>query len=335
VTAPSARSSRPLSVVIPSYQRVELLPPLMDEYLRQGADQVVVVLDGPHPDWQRVLGDRRDDPRVTVLELPHNVGLARARIQGLQECRGDVVVAVDDDVEPSDGFLATHRAFHEAGGDRVLLGYMPVALPRRRGADEAPTYLYARDYERQATVWRQADSATILESLWGGTVSLPRDLYLRAERMMPSERLEYNEDLDLGLRLRQLGADAVFDESALAAHHHARNLNGFLRECFVRGVAIADLEGRWGTRPAQLTPLVEIPRGYSAALRTVRLSIARRETGGIAQRGIVALYRLTGAIRAFALQDGLARVLRGALAMRGYRVALESRKGAESPGVAR
>lgn len=335
MTPPSESTSRLVSVVIPSYQRVERLPPLIDEYLRQGADQVVVVLDGPHPDWPRVLADRRDDPRVTVRELPHNVGLARARIQGLQACRGDIVVAVDDDVEPSDGFLAIHRAFHEAGGDRVLLGYMPVALPRRRGADDAPTYLYARDYERQASVWRQADSPTILQSLWGGSVSLPRDLYLRAEEAMPSVRLEYNEDLDLGLRLRELHAQAVFDESALAAHHHVRNLNSYARECVVRGAAIADLEDRWGTRPAQLTPLVEIPRDYSRTLRMLQLSVARRDGGGLTQWGIIALYRFAGALRAFALQDGLARLLRRALAMRGYRVARESRRRAELPDVAR
>lgn len=335
MTSPSAESSPTVSVVIPSYQRVERLPPLINEYLRQGANQVVIVLDGPHPGWQHVLADPRDDPRVTVRELPHNVGLALARIEGVQASRGDVVVAVDDDVEPSDGFLQTHRAFHEAGGDRVLLGYMPVALPRRRGADDAPTYLYARDYERQASVWRQADSATILGSLWGGSVSLPRALYLRAEQLKPSQRLEYNEDLDLGLRLHRLGAEAVFDERALAAHHHARNLNGFVRECFVRGVAIADLEDRWGTRPAQLTPLVEIPTGYSSALRAVRLSIARRDSGGVAQRGIIALYRCAGAIRAYSFQDGLARLLRGALAMRGYRMARESRRGAELTGLSR
>ncbi len=326
MTSPPSESSRPLSVVIPSYGRVERLPPLIDEYLRQGADQVVVVLDGPHPNWQSALAHRREEQRVTVRELPHNVGLARARIEGLRACRGDIVVAVDDDVEPSDGFLAAHRAFHEQGGDRVLLGYMPVALPKRRGADDAPTYLYAKDYERQASVWRQADSATILGSLWGGTVSLPRELYLRAEQLMPSVRLEYNEDLDLGLRLRQLGAEAVFDERALAAHHHGRNLKSYLRESFVRGVAISDLEGRWGVRPAQLNPLVEIPTGYSSVLRALRLSIARRDNGGLTQWAIIVLYRCAGAIRAFSLQDGLARLLRGALAMRGYRVAVASRE---------
>lgn len=326
MTPPSTGTPRSLSVVIPSYHRLERLPPLIDEYLRQSVEQVVVVLDGPHPGWQRVLAERADHPRVTVRELGHNVGCALARIEGLQVCHADIVLVVDDDVEPSEDFIATHRAFHSSGGDRVLLGYMPVALPRRRGSDQAPTFVYARDYERQVEVWREAESATILGSLWAGALSLPRDLYVRAEEMKPSQRLEYNEDLDLGLRLRELGAEAVFDESALAAHHHSRNLEGYLRECLVRGEAVADLEDRWGTRPAQLAPLVEIPQDYSRGLRVLRSAISRRDSGGFMQWGLVTTYRWAGAVRAFSLQDGIARFLRGALALRGYRLATRARE---------
>ena len=319
---PPAGSGPTVSVVIPSFRRVDRIPPLVDAYLDQGADEVVVVLDGPHPGWRGVFGDRAEHPRVRVTELAHNEGLALARIAGLEASTGDVVLAVDDDVEPGAGFVSRHRAFHAASErDRVLLGYMPVALPPSRGRDEAPTYLYARDYEVQAGVWRRSDSPTILRSLWGGTVSLPQSLYRRAEDLKPSERLEYNEDLDLGLRLLELDAEAVFDESARALHHHARGLAGYMRECTVRGQAISDLEDRWGARPAQLAPLVVIPAGYNGVLARVQRAIARRDRGGAVEGLVVLTYRAAGLVRFWRLQDGVARLLRRALAMRGYRMA--------------
>lgn len=318
---PEGAALRSVSVVLPSYRRIDLVSPLVEEYLRQGADQVVVILDGPHPGWETSLSGIAASERVTVAELPANVGLARARIEGLSRADGDVVIAVDDDVEPEPGLVETHRRFHAAGGDRVLQGYMPVALPARRGTDDAPTFLYARDYEAQARVWDAGDSDLILASLWGGNVSLPRALYLRAEELRPSVRLEYNEDLDLGMRLQMLGAEATFDRRAGARHHHDRGLDAFLRECLARGGAVSALEDRWRRRPAQLTPLVEISPTYNRVLAQVQRVIAGREDRGVVEAALVALYRVAGRLHAWSVQDGVARVLRRAFVIRGYRVA--------------
>lgn len=306
-----------LSVVIPSYRRLDRLPSLLEAYERQGADEIVIVLDGPHPGWQESL--RRRPASARVVELPSNVGLARARIAGLNAASGDVVLAVDDDVEPEDGLVRRHRDFHRSGGDRVLLGYMPVALPEKRGRDESPTFLYARDYDAQTRVWRSAGSTSILRSLWGGNVSLPRSLYERAETLKPSVRLEYNEDLDLGLRLLALGATAVFDDGARAAHHHSRGLRGFLRESEARGGAVAALEARWGERPAQLAPLVEVSPSYNRVLGSLQHRIAAADRTTIVERVCVATYRVAGLCHLWSLQDGIARFLRRALAMRGCR----------------
>ena len=208
---------------------------------------------------------------------------------------------------------------------------MPVSLPARRGRDDAPTYLYARDYQTQADGWRRGSSTTILRSLWGGNVSLPRQLYLRAEEVKPSQRLEYNEDLDLGVRLLEVGAGAVFDEDALASHHHSRGLAGYMRECEARGGAIADLEDRWGERPAQLAPLVVIPPTYNRVLARVQRSVAARDAGGLAQGLSVADLPHAGILRLWKLQDGVARMLRRALAMRGYRLSRATRPRGGAP----
>lgn len=308
-------------VVIPSYRRLERLPGLVETYLDQDADEVVVVLDGPHDGWQRVLARAVAHPRVQVVELPVNRGLALARIAGLEVAGADVVVMTDDDVVPQPGFVQRHRSFHDHHDQSVLLGYMPVALPARRGPDQAPTYLYAKDYEKQVANWRTGDSDALLGSLWGGNVSLPRDLYLRAERLKPSERLNYNEDLDLGMRLRGLGAGAVFDEHAKALHHHHRDLAGFMNECVVRGEAIHDLERRWGSVPGQLTPLIQIPPHYHRLAARLQRRVGARDSPGAIEHGLAMLYRALGHLRAWGAQEAVSRLLRRGLAIRGYRTA--------------
>jgi GT2 family glycosyltransferase len=309
-----------IAVVIPSYRRLARLAPLVALYLRHGVDEVVVVLDGPHPGWREALADVLVDPVVSVVELPENGGLALARIAGLRAATADIILIADDDVTPGPHAVAGHREAHADGRDSVLLGYMPVALPARRGADQSPTFLYAREYESQVRVWRSASPEIILGSLWGGAVSLPRTLYERAEAFKPSQRLNYNEDLDLGLRLIALGATASFDDRVAAAHHHDRGLVPFLRECFVRGQAIADLEERWGSIPAQLLPLVTIPAGYSRIGGAVQRRIAARDSSGALEALLTAVYRGAGLVRGWRVQDAVSRLVRRGLMMRGYRL---------------
>jgi glycosyltransferase involved in cell wall biosynthesis len=309
-----------ISVIIPSYRRLERLPGLVERYLDQDADQVVIVLDGPHEGWRTTLARELEDPRVTIVELPTNRGLALARIAGLTEARADLILATDDDVIPQPGLVARHRAFHASHRDHVLMGYMPVELPARRGRDEAATYLYASDYEKQVDVWRKTESSTLLGSLWGGNISLPRELYLRAEHHKPSQRLNYNEDLDLGIRLDQLGAIAEFDDGALALHQHHRDFAGYTAECVVRGEAVADLEQRWGFLPAQLIPLVRIPRAYRPQAAWLQRRIASRNTKGMVEGCLQLAYRVAGVLHAWSVQDAIARLIRRGLAIRGYRM---------------
>jgi len=309
-----------LSVVIPSFRRLDRLPGLIEAYVEQGADQIVVILDGPHPGWPDAIGPLASMPGVTISELTSNRGLALARIAGLEAATESVVFVTDDDVVPQHGLLARHRGFHRTLEDRVLVGYMPVDLPRVRGRDDAPSFLYARDYEKQVENWRRADSRALLSSLWGGNFSLPRATYLRAEAHLPSQRLEYNEDLDLGLRLIEIGVEARFDKAAAGMHQHHRGFDGFVRECEVRGAAAADLEARWGALPPQLRPLISIPPEYGRMPAWVQRTIAARDDPGALEFGLRAGYRLFGALHLWRAQDAIARLLRRALAIRGHRM---------------
>jgi glycosyltransferase involved in cell wall biosynthesis len=309
-----------VSVVMPSRNRLDQIAPLVLTYLELGADEVVVVLDGPHPGWQTALDAFAGDDRVQVVELGGRAGLALARVAGLQRAGSEIILLADDDVIPGAGLIERHRQFHAATSRAALLGYMPVALPARRSRDQAPTFLYARDYENQAEEWRRSAGADILTSFWGGNASVERADYLAAEAFKPSTRLNYNEDLDLGLRLRAIGLSGQFDELAVAAHEHRRSFEAFLAECFVRGEAVADLELRWNSVPGQLVQLVAVPAGAGRLVAFVQRRIARRDDPGAIDRSIAAAYRIAGALRLWRVQDDLSRLIRRGIAMRGYRV---------------
>ena len=82
------------TVVIPTYDRPALLTEAIDSVLQQSVDdyECVIVHDA---------GPRRvtlpDDPRVRLIRLSQNSGVAAARNAGIRNARGRFITFLDDD----------------------------------------------------------------------------------------------------------------------------------------------------------------------------------------------------------------------------------------------
>ena len=68
-----------------------------------------------------------------------------------------------------------------------------------------------------------------------------------------------------------------------------------------------------------MTPLVTIPDSYHPVLGALQRGIADRDSPGAVEAALRGAYRVAGWVRAWDLQDGISRLLRRALIMRGYR----------------
>ncbi|MBO1076773.1 glycosyltransferase family 2 protein [Roseomonas marmotae] len=95
-----------ISVVVPTYNRAELLPATLDAILAQTLRpaEVIVVDDGSTDDTPAVLA--RYEPRVRVLRIANSGDLV-ARNEGLAVAKGDLVAFCDSDDLWRPGFLAT------------------------------------------------------------------------------------------------------------------------------------------------------------------------------------------------------------------------------------
>ena len=125
----SEPSTTPLvSVVIPTYQRMDVLPEVLDAVEAQrGAPpfEVVVVDDGSGDDTRQFLAARRFAVPARVL-VQENSGPAAARNAGVRAATGRWVAFLGDDTVPTSGWLARHVAAHrERGGGEELavIGY--------------------------------------------------------------------------------------------------------------------------------------------------------------------------------------------------------------------
>lgn len=229
-----------ISAVLATRGRGDRLQAVLLGLLAQEAlEEVIVVLDGTEDASfavTRELASRH--ARLRPLWVSHR-GQFAALHAGIEAASSDVIWILDDDVEPSPGVAAGHLAHHESGEHLVVVGYMPVRADLDPG--DLASSIYAREYESRCRA-HEADPASVVEHLWGGNVSFRRDDYLRLppSRLVAPAGLEdarlYHEDRELGLRFAEIGIRGRFDRSLHAVHDHHRDVVGFLRDAFGRGV---------------------------------------------------------------------------------------------------
>jgi glycosyltransferase involved in cell wall biosynthesis len=223
-----------VSVVAPTYERRAQLPRFVAAILQDPAVyELVLAVDGSTDGSLEWLAEQaRADPRIVVLDLP-NRGVSAARQAGIEAARGDVVLLLDDDVIATQGLVSGHAAHHLDGAHRLVLGYMPNEWASLGPARRAVGRLYRQAYERQCA--RYADDPDfVLQALWAGNFSLPREDFLRVGFDEIAVR-RGEEDREFGIRCLEAGIEGRFDPGLRATHEYSRSLAQYRRDCRMAG----------------------------------------------------------------------------------------------------
>jgi len=225
-------SAPEVSVVVPTRNRATSLWRTLEALARQSCDpggfEAVVVANGCSDDTVATARGIALPYPSRLVELP-TPGAARARNAGAAAAHGEVLVFLDDDVEPLPTFVAAHARVHRDRGRVVALGpVLPPPPPRRpslfaerMGAiDAALSALMAGAGERRD--W----SCTA-----GGNLSLSRSLF-EATGGFDATLLVYgSEDFELTYRAQKLGARFAFVAEGGGYHHRREHttLTQYLR----------------------------------------------------------------------------------------------------------
>jgi glycosyltransferase involved in cell wall biosynthesis len=281
-----------LSVVIPTYNRrnrlARVLSALEGQSLPAAAFEVVVVDDGSSDGTSDWLAQQRPAYQLRCLRLD-NGGPALARNAGIRAAQGDIVLFIDDDVEPSQNLLAEHLKAHDAEQNIVVIGPLG-SLPHYQ--DPWVAWEQAK-VEAQYAAMLRGDWAPTFRQFWTGNASVPRQALLDAGLFNPAYLRA--EDVELGLRLLKLGMTFRFEPEAKTLHHVERTLDSWERVHSSYGKAevaifgglgeaemLEMLSGNWRRlNPATrwvLRACLDHPRRHAAARMLLRshLQVARR-----------------------------------------------------------
>jgi glycosyltransferase involved in cell wall biosynthesis len=307
-----------VSVVVPTYQRADRLPPLVDAILADDAvSEAVIVVDGSTDGSFEYLRERAAEDDRLVPVLTPNGGDTAARSAGVERATGEVVLMLDDDVLPAPGLAGGHARHHAERDGLVVVGYMPVAA---NGAAFTAD-LYSQDYER-ACLEYERDQDAVLKGLWAGNVSMRRDDCLRVGLSSPAFR-GYHADRDFGLRCLEAGLTGVFDRRLRAEHWYDRGVDAFLRDAYSSG------QTRYLAHRLHAGATGPLPQDfYEDGLPALSRRLVRASRRPLGHRATVALLRfvlaVAGLVRLHSVERHAGYVLG---AIEGQRGALDAAQG--------
>lgn len=200
-----------LSIVIPSYNRRDLVLALLrDVYAQEAADFEVIVVDDRSPD-DSVEAIRREFPQVQVLVNDKNSGPAVARNRGVRAAKGEFIVGFDSDVTFPDRQLLKKISDAFQAEPTVACLALRILMPDGHSDDVErwchPLPLAAADHP-------------FLTSYFSGTAyAMRRESMIRAG-LYPEIFYMHHEEVELAFRLLGQG-DSIRHCPDLFVLHHA------------------------------------------------------------------------------------------------------------------
>jgi GT2 family glycosyltransferase len=253
-----------------------LLDSLRHQDIGYEAFETIVVDDGSTDETPALLGNLKLPYAVRTFRQ-ENQGPAAARNLGIQAACSDVIVTLDDDVEPTPGLLAQHIRAHKRSHFIAAMG--PMVLPRDQKLQPWLEW-EARTLERQ---YRDIE-----RGLWSPT---PRQFYTANASFKRSIALEVGlfdsdfrraEDVEFAYRLSDRGVGFEFLPSATV--HHVPN------RTYGQWLGIPELYGHYDV-------VMTSEKGRSHILNVMASEFARRRLPlRIAARFLVGRRRILGMV---------------------------------------
>jgi GT2 family glycosyltransferase len=229
-------SSVPIvSVVIPTHNRVDRWPALLDALSKQSFSfedfEVVVVSDGST--------DATDDfvPAVATpfrlrFEAQTNGGPAVARNRGVELARADLILFLDDDIVPANTLIERHVRRHRTEDSSIALIGPMISPPGV--ALSAPVRWEQAMLSKQYTAMARGDYRPSYRQFFTANASVARDAIVSAGGF--DARFRRAEDVEFAYRLDRAGVRFRFDPAAIGYHHAERSFTAWLSNAHAYGV---------------------------------------------------------------------------------------------------
>ena len=249
-SAVSPRGSSPhVSILIPVYNQLALTRQCLEALFTAASTTTrdVWVVNNGSTDGTRAYLDSMAN-RVHAIHRPENIGFAAACNQGAQAAHGRLLVFLNNDTVPHDGWLDALVSEADAMPDIGAVG-AKLLYPNGRvqhaglafGPHVFPYHIYRSADPAAPFVSRRRE----LQALTGACLLVPRGLFLELGGF-DTQFVNGLEDVDLCLRLGERGKRVVYCPQSVVTHYEG--MTAGRRQAATSLGNLQRFVARWGQR---------------------------------------------------------------------------------------
>ena len=264
-----------MSVVMATLNRCQILKVTLEKLASQslsGDLEVLVVDDGSTDDTSEMLEEITCSLPYRLRYFRHeNRGPGYSQNRGIKESESDIVLLMADDIWAGPELLSQHLKTHseQTGDNFAVLGKVVQSpdLPKTVIHKYWDPFRYGR-----------FDGKSELDGInfMACNISVKKS-YLMKHGMYREAKGAAHEDIELGYRLREQGLRIIYNEDALAYHHHPETLTNACRRAYERGCNFIMLSDNMPKSFAfSLYNICTMRAGWRAFLRMLPREIPRK-----------------------------------------------------------
>jgi glycosyltransferase involved in cell wall biosynthesis len=252
-----------VSIVIPTHNRWGSLRRLLNALANQTYPlqemEVVVVANGCTDETVAQLRNYPAPFALHVVDQP-DMGPPGARNNGAARASGELLIFLDDDIEPVAELVEIHVQTHQPGV--VVIGYAPPTLEEK----DFLSVELKRWWMDMFWAMRQPGHRFTYRDFLSGNFSIEAKEFQRLGGFDTAFR-SCLDDYEFGVRLLKANLTFVFAETAFGHHHETKGLERLLQRKYREGMAEVWL----GNRHPDIKPTLLLTQLESLASRPVRL----------------------------------------------------------------
>jgi glycosyltransferase involved in cell wall biosynthesis len=222
------------SIIIPTYNRSDVLSRTLHEYLKQTSlsliKELIVIDDGSTDNTKSLVEDFiKSSPIKTSYIYQKNKGPAEARNKGIRSASGDILLITGDDIVPSPRMVEEHYLTHKIHSfdPKVSILGKTIWPPSER---VTPFMSHIQENGLQFGYSLIEDKNNVpFKFFYTSNISLNREFLIEDKLFDTDFPYAAWEDIELGYRLMRRGMRIVYDKNAIGYHHHRVSFASFRR----------------------------------------------------------------------------------------------------------
>ena len=225
-----------VSIVIPTFQRSNSLKRSLAALTKQTFPpdefEVIVSIDGSTDGTKEIVENFESPYRLRYICAP-NSGRSAARNRGINEAGGEVLIMIDDDLEPSPKFIEAHYSAHASAPRLGVLGAAPIFVDE--SSDPTTIYLAEEFNSRLDEKMSDPNYRFGIWDFYSGNFSIHLEDIRKVGGFNESFKIYGYEDIELAQRLINAGIKIVYNHDALCTQHCDEDFRSIARKTIAAG----------------------------------------------------------------------------------------------------